>query len=134
MASESVQRQTVKHPIELALFGGQGTITTRTKNGFEITPITLFSRCKDCPRSVGLMGEWCMLRNSVWESVWPGTGQKSSRTKMPMKHFLCIGCIEQRLGRRLTRQDFDMRSKHNYPRPDRQFPMSRRLRGRLGIR
>jgi hypothetical protein len=80
------------------------------------------------------MGEWCLLKNSVWESVWPRTGQKSSRTKMPMKHFLCIGCTEQRLGRRLTRHDFDMRSKHNYSRPDRQFPMSRRLRARLGIR
>jgi hypothetical protein len=24
-----------------------------------------------------------------------------------MKHLLCIGCFEKRLGRRLTRKDFD---------------------------
>jgi hypothetical protein len=61
-----------------------------------------------------------------------GTGQKSVHTKMLMKHFLCVGCIEKRIGRRLTRADFDMRSNHNKPDdPRRQFPMSRRLRSRL---
>jgi hypothetical protein len=52
---------------------------------------------------------------------------------MPMKHFLCIGCIEKRLGRRLTRTDFAMRSMHNRPgEKRRQFPMSKRLLNRLG--
>jgi hypothetical protein len=51
---------------------------------------------------------------------------------MPLKYNLSIGCIEKRLGRRLTRADFDLRSKHNDPREKRrQFPMSKRLRDRL---
>jgi hypothetical protein len=120
-------------------FAGPGRVIVpvghgRNKHGFAIVPITLVAICEDCGESVGLMGEWCMLKTSVWESAWPGTSQKSSHTNMPMKHFLCIGCVEKRLGRRLTRRDFDMRSKHNRPRPNRQFPMSPRLQRRLGIR
>jgi hypothetical protein len=116
----------------IGLFGGPGFVTVRHKRGFTIVPITFTAICADCGGSVGGMGEWCMLKKSVWESTWPGTSQKSSRTKMPMKHFLCIGCIEKRISRRLTHRDFDMRSMHNWwPRPRRQFPMSRRLRNRL---
>jgi hypothetical protein len=81
------------------------------------------------------MGEWCLLKNQVWEKVWPGTCQKSVHAKMPMRHNLCIGCIEERLGRKLTRADFDMRSRHNRPDyPHRQFSMSRRLLNRLARR
>jgi hypothetical protein len=117
------------------LFGGPGTVVRRLKRGFRLlhrAPVTMVAGCEDCRHSVGLMGEWCLLKNSVWEKAWPGTGQKSVHTKMPMKHFLCVGCIEKRIGRRLMRADFDMRSNHNKPDdPRRQFPMSRRLRSRL---
>jgi hypothetical protein len=83
--------------------------------------------------SVGAIGDWCLLKKGVWEQVWPGTSQKSVYDKMPMKHNLCIEHIEKRLGRRLTRKDFDLRSKHNRPNnPRRQFPMSKMLRNRLG--
>jgi hypothetical protein len=34
---------------------------------------------------------------------------KSAHAPPANKHFLCIGCIEERLGRRLTRRDFDLR-------------------------
>src|SRR5215475_9238569 len=99
--------------------GGPGTVITSYKVGkrrcLSITPITFMAVCKDCGANVGAMGEWCMLKNTIWEQVWPGTCQKSTRTKMPMKHNLCIGCIEKRLGRRLSRRDFDLRSKHNIP-------------------
>jgi hypothetical protein len=113
---------------------GQGFVSVRRKHGRTFMPITALAWCKDCRRNIGGLGEWCLLKNSVWERAWPGTGQKSSCAKMPMKHFLCIGCIEKRIGRRLTRRDFDMRSKHNRPLPNRQFPMSQRLRNRLGLR
>jgi hypothetical protein len=99
-----------------------------------VTPITAMAWCADCKGNVGWMGEWCMLKNTVWEKVWPGTCQKSVHAKMPMKHNLCIGCIEKRIGRKLTRADFDKRNQHNRPDlPRRQFPMSRRLRNRLGL-
>src|SRR5262245_33191432 len=42
-----------------------------------IMPITHLAICKDCSANVGAIGEWCMLRNSVWQKVWPGTTQKS---------------------------------------------------------
>jgi hypothetical protein len=114
------------------LFGGPGYVTQRTKGGFCTAPVTFVSFCADCRCSVGGIGEWCLLKNFVWEQAWPKTGQKSSRAKMPMKHFLCVGCLEKRIGRKLTRADFDLRSTHNKPDdPRRQFPMSRRLRSRL---
>jgi hypothetical protein len=114
------------------LFGGPGYVTLRTKGGFCVAPITLIAVCADCRHSVGGMGEWCLLKNSVWEKAWPRTSQKSCHAKMPMKHLLCIGCTEKRIGRKLTRADFDMRSVHNKPDdPRRQFPMSWRLRDRL---
>jgi hypothetical protein len=96
-----------------------------------ISPVTFFTPCAECKALVGPIGEWCMLKNTVWEKVWPGTCQTSVHAPMPMKHNLCIGCIEKRLGRRLTRADFDLRSKHNRLNADRQFPMSQRLRKRL---
>jgi len=117
-----------------AMFG-PGYVSYRHKRGICLMPITATALCADCMANVGGMGEWCLLKNFVWEKAWPKTGQKSVRSPMPMKHFLCLGCTEKRLGRKLTRTDFDMRSKHNKPsNPWRQFPMSRRLRNRLGLR
>jgi hypothetical protein len=70
--------------------------------------------CKDCDRSCGWSGEWFQLRNHVWEQAWPGTAQRSSaKDRLPMKYFLCIGCTEKRLRRKLTRRDFDMRRNIN---------------------
>src|SRR6516165_6922957 len=128
------------------IFGGPGYITQRTKGGFMVMPITMTAICAECVErhrrgkrpidinlcSVGLKGDWCLLKNRVWEQVWPRTSQKSVYTKMPMKHNLCIEHIEKRIGRRLTRDDFDLRSGHNKPdNKRRQFPMSKRLRNRL---
>ena len=95
-------------------------------------PLTHTAWCRDCNANIGVIGEWCLLKNSIWEKAWPGTGQKSAHVKMPMKHFLCIGCIEKRIGRRLTGRDFDMRSKHNKPKHrDDVLQMSRRMQNRL---
>jgi hypothetical protein len=78
-----------------------------------------------------MIGDWCMLKNSVWEKLWPYTAQKSRHVTMPMKHNLCIGCIEKRLGRRLTRRDFAAGDPHNDVRRRRIGGYSRRLRNRL---
>jgi hypothetical protein len=82
-------------------------------------------QCDDCNCTIGGIGEWYLLKKAVWEQAWPGTSQKN--TEMALKHFLCIGCIEKRLGRKLRRADFDMSSPHNKPNES----MSVRLRNRL---
>jgi hypothetical protein len=86
-----------------------------------------FSICADCPRS--MWGEWYVTKRAVWEKAWPGTSLKSAFAPMPWKHFLCIGCLERRLKRKLTCDDFDMRRSHNKPRPE--LVMSRRFRDRV---
>lgn len=37
----------------------------------------------------------------VWDSVWPLTLRK------PVNEFLCVGCLESRIGRQLTKEDFE---------------------------
>jgi len=110
---------------------GQWMIQKAETGVITIVPITFLAICKDCKANVGMMGAWCMLKNSVWKKTWPGTAQKSRYTKMPMKHNLCIGCIEKRLGRRLKRCDFALNDPHNNVRGKRVGGYSRRLRDRL---
>jgi hypothetical protein len=51
--------------------------------------------CTDCNIDTYANHEYYMLRNDVWAA----TGHKQ-------QGYLCIGCVEQRLGRTLTRDDF----------------------------
>ena len=52
--------------------------------------------CTDCGLDVMAAGEYgYMLVPEVWEASRGGEG------------FLCVGCLENRLGRRLTHRDFD---------------------------
>ena len=55
--------------------------------------------CRDCGCDTysATDREWYHVHNAVWESV--GLVLSSG--------FLCIGCLEVRLGRRLTPNDFD---------------------------
>jgi hypothetical protein len=113
-----------------------GWSVCRHKKGVTFMPPPPFCVfCADCHTNVGYKGEWYMLKARVWEKAWPRTAQKSVYDKLPLKHNLCIGCVEQRLGRRLTRRDFDLRIRHN--RPDRhdkkkgRLIISRRFRNRL---
>lgn len=53
------------------------------------------SQCKDCNESV--THEWYMVHDHVWKSA----GMKFD------DGFLCIGCLEKRLGRRLHSCDFE---------------------------
>lgn len=52
--------------------------------------------CLDCKVDTGKIGEHYMLKDSVWFKV------HSSNVGM-----LCIGCLERRLGRQVTKQDFN---------------------------
>jgi hypothetical protein len=53
--------------------------------------------CNDCDVDTQDIGEWYMVKDEVWAAAWP----KGSK-----REFLCIGCLETRLGRRLTSDDF----------------------------
>ncbi len=82
------------------------------------------TRCQDCRVETNHLmtdkcAEWYIVFDSVWEQA----------TKDTPANFLCIGCLEKRLSRKLTRADFSdapLNSLSGYGR-------SRRLRNRLGI-
>jgi hypothetical protein len=86
----------------------------------------VLSRCADCGVGTNTNGEWYMVKKSVWQLAWIGR-RKSYHGKIPGQEILCIGCLENRIGRTLMRQDFtdapinDPNDSH----------ISRRLRDRL---
>jgi len=53
--------------------------------------------CQDCGHDTYMMGELYMLQFYLWDDMLERTG---------WAHMLCIGCVEERLGRRLERSDF----------------------------
>lgn len=46
-----------------------------------------------------------MVKEEAWEQAWCG-GRKSFHGKVPGQEILCIGCLEQRIGRTLMACDF----------------------------
>jgi hypothetical protein len=76
--------------------------------------------CADCGVNTLAVGEWYMVNDKLWEAA-------SRFGKIWEESFyLCIGCIELRLGRRLTPDDFT-----NVPVNDPDKFSSGRLRDRL---
>jgi hypothetical protein len=69
-----------------------GAPTTCDGCGDDVTPYD------DYGRPVEGGWEWYMVRAEVWEAA------ASSQGEQP--RFLCIGCLEGRIGRQLTRADF----------------------------
>jgi hypothetical protein len=53
----------------------------------------------------GWEGEWFMVKDQVWKAA---TGD--------VTRFLCVGCLEQRLGRKLKANDFSRSAKVNLAR------------------
>lgn len=52
--------------------------------------------CIDCHTNTGEIGEYYMVRKNVWKLANLG----------PDDGMLCIGCLEKRIGRKLTHWDF----------------------------
>src|SRR6478736_2828151 len=89
-------------------------------------PLTMFMKgtstlpvptwpCDDCKVNVNEIDEYYMVEDEIWLSVMPDfTG------------MLCIGCLENRLGRVLTPPDFPL-----YPINMGYFRQSDRLRSRI---
>ena len=59
--------------------------------------------CADCGVNTIAIREWYLLRDTVWEQAWPST---ANGEEVGHGHYLCIGCIEKRLGRELNGRDF----------------------------
>ena len=65
------------------------------REGKEMSKHTNNFRCLDCGIDTGKISEYYYLNNNLWESVNPTS-----------KGMLCLGCVENRLGRELQRSDF----------------------------
>jgi hypothetical protein len=65
----------------------------------------IVSTCADCGLGTIRLGEWYMVHDHVWEQAWAGR-RKSWQGRVPGTEILCIGCLEQRLGRTLMAYDF----------------------------
>ena len=83
---------------------------------FDQADVSVSVHCLECGANTGKIGEFYIVRAEVWLLANPaGDG------------MLCIGCLEQRLGRSLTRLDFtEAPCNHD------EMPRSLRLLRRLG--
>ena len=82
--------------------------------------------CSDCAallavRPAGFLGsgwdgDWFMVKDSVWRD-----GQREGKCR-----FLCVECLERRIGRKLSGADFRRSAKVNF-----EGKKSRRLRHRM---
>lgn len=84
----------------------------------------LLRMCTDCGHDVREMGEEYM----VWDHIWIKATYESFHGRAGM---LCIGCLENRLGRQLTRDDFKGGVPLNWNTQDHNIIQSLRLRHRL---
>lgn len=75
-----------------------------------------FFDCIDCTACTLCIGEYYMVHDSVWERV-------------ANRGMLCIGCLEQRLGRTLNGSDFTLCPLN----VDNIFKGSARVRARIDI-
>jgi hypothetical protein len=84
--------------------------------------------CRDCRTETlspepGVPAEYYMVHDHVWKTA-----------RAPARGYLCVGCLEARLGRQLHRGDFTGAQINDlsYHRPDKAWWWrSDRLRGRL---
>ena len=73
--------------------------------------------CAACSVNTLHINEYYMVTDEVWLTAWPDK-----------RGMLCIGCLEDRLGRQLTSDDFtDAQINQGY------FGYSERLRQRLAV-
>jgi hypothetical protein len=86
-----------------------------------LTDAELFeTNCNDCRWCTLLLGEFYMVHDHVWKQA------SKSEPKANLR-FLCIGCLEERLDRMLTADDFTDCKLNNPNKPN----AGSRLRKRL---
>lgn len=74
--------------------------------------------CTDCHTDTRVIREYYMVNFDLWRAYGAGKG------------MLCIGCLEDRIGRQLTHADFTGAPINTDP-EDNHWKRSPRLRGRL---
>lgn len=74
-------------------------------------------KCRDCATCTLCTDEYYMVEDAIWEVATENFGGRG---------LLCIGCLEERLGRKLVANDFP-----DYPVNNGFFPQSTRLKSRL---
>jgi hypothetical protein len=73
--------------------------------------------CVDCGVDTLAIGEYYMVKDEVWEQAWVDRRRQRGprhwslrRSRRKQRHgrreILCIACLEVRIGRTLTRDDF----------------------------
>jgi hypothetical protein len=62
--------------------------------------------CFECGVDTIAIGEWYMVRDNVWLAAVPWDARRARGRRARGSTFLCIGCLEARLGRRLAPGDF----------------------------
>lgn len=72
-------------------------------------------KCRDCRVDTADIDEYYMVQPNIWQSV----------AQHEPKIMLCIGCLESRLGRTLTSEDFTDALANSI------FPQSKRLVNRI---
>jgi hypothetical protein len=75
-----------------------------------IEPVTIkqpvcTSNCADCGVGTVTLGEWYVVWDEVWDQAWAGR-RRWWYEHIAGQEILCIRCLERRIGRRLTRDDF----------------------------
>jgi hypothetical protein len=85
----------------------------------------LLGGCADCGVGTYTLGEYYMVADSVWEQAW--AGRRKAWHSLPGQEYLCIGCLEARIGRTLNSGDFTDAPVNNPFQDD----ISVRLRNRL---
>jgi hypothetical protein len=84
------------------------------------------TNCADCGVGTITLGEFYMVKPSVWAQAWNGR-RKPWHGKIPGQEILCIGCLEARIDRTLIHCDFTDAPINNPNKSD----ISDRLRNRL---
>ena len=95
---------------------GSSNLLIHTKKELVVAVSRQKFLCVDCKIDTGKAHEHYFVKNDVWFSVMPSN-----------KGMLCVGCIEARLGRNLTKDDFTDCSLNN-PKYE---PKSNRLMNRM---
>ena len=64
-------------------------------------------RCADCGVDTFAINEWYMVKDELWQYAWSGrrrSGVPAFTSKAD--EILCIGCLEDRIDRKLVADDF----------------------------
>jgi hypothetical protein len=81
------------------------------RGGYELSCVCA-TNCVDCGVGTLTLREWYMVKDEVWEQAWAGRRKSWYRDGLGVE-ILCIGCLEQRIGRALMASDFiDCRLHH----------------------